>query len=88
MNTLGKVRPEHVKNVARELIELYPDKFTTDFQTNKKVVESLAQVPSTKLRNRIAGYITRLVAIAQTSEAEEGEEGETVEEESSEEEKE
>jgi small subunit ribosomal protein S17e len=88
MNTLGKVRPEHVKNVARELIELYPDKFTTDFQTNKKVVESLAQVPSTKLRNRIAGYITRLVAIAQTSEAEEGEEGETVEEGSSEEEKE
>ena len=88
MNTLGKVRPEHVKNVARELIELYPDKFTTDFQTNKKVVESLAQVASTKLRNRIAGYITRLVAIAQTSEAEEGEEGETVEEESSEEEKE
>lgn len=88
MNTLGKVRPEHVKNAARELIELYPDKFTTDFQTNKKVVESLAQVASTKLRNRIAGYITRLVAIAQTSEAEEGEEGETVEEESSEEEKE
>lgn len=88
MNTLGKVRPEHVKNVARELIELYPGKFTTDFQTNKKVVESLAQIPSTKLRNRIAGYITRLIAIAQTSEVEEGEEGETAEEESSEEEKE
>ena len=36
------MRPEHVKNAARELVELYPDKFTTDFQTNKKIIESLA----------------------------------------------
>ncbi len=75
------MRPEHVKNAARELVELYPDKFTTDFQTNKKIVESLAQIPSTKLRNRIAGYITRLLVVAHTSELEESEEGETIEEE-------
>lgn len=75
------MRPEHVKNAARELVELYPDKFTTDFQTNKKIVESLVQVPSTKLRNRIAGYITRLLAVAHTSELEESEEGEAIEEE-------
>jgi len=66
---LGKVRPEHVKKIAHELVELYPDKFNTDFQNNKKVVESLAQIYSAKLRNRIAGYITRLQSIAYTGEA-------------------
>ncbi len=74
MTALGKVRPEHVKKVARELIELYPDKFNTDFQSNKKVIESLARISSTKLRNRIAGYITRLLSTAQKEEIEETEE--------------
>lgn len=72
MKTLGKVRPEHVKKIARELLGLYPDKFSTDFQSNKKVIESLAQISSTKLRNRIAGYITRLLSIAHGEETEEG----------------
>ena len=73
MKTLGKVRPEYVKKVARELIELYPDKFSTDFQSNKKATESLAEISSAKLRNRIAGYITRLLSTA-ASEEEEAEE--------------
>ena len=67
---LGKVRPEHVKKTAYELVELYPDKFNTDFQNNKEVVESLVQISSSKLRNRIAGYITRLQS-ARTGETEE-----------------
>jgi small subunit ribosomal protein S17e len=62
--SLGKVRPEHVKKVARELIERYPDKFTTEFQSNKKALDSVAQVYSPRLKNRVAGYITRLLAIA------------------------
>jgi len=43
-----------------ELVERFPDKFTTDFETNKKLVESLTNISSSKLRNRVAGYITRL----------------------------
>jgi len=73
---LGKVRPEYVKKIARELLELYPDKFNTDFQNNKKAVESLAHISSTKLRNRIAGYITRLLSIVHEEEAEESNEEE------------
>jgi len=76
---LGKVRQEHVKKAARELVGRYPDKFTTDFQSNKKAVESLAQISSIKLRNRIAGYITRLISIAKK--VEESEMEESVEEE-------
>jgi len=61
--SLGKVRTEKVKKVARELVKRYPDKFTTDFENNKKVVMAHTQLTSLKMRNRIAGYISRLVAI-------------------------
>ena len=72
-----------MKKVARELIGRYPDKFTTDFESNKKVVMSLTQCSSIKLRNRIAGYVSRLVAIQKASKGpeaiEEIEEAESVE---------
>lgn len=70
---MGKVRTERVKRVARELVKRYPDKFTTNFEDNKKLVKSLAKISSTKLTNRIAGYITRLLAATQATEAEEEE---------------
>ncbi|NIU39148.1 30S ribosomal protein S17e [Candidatus Bathyarchaeota archaeon] len=60
MKAWGKVRTELEKRIARELVERFPDKFTTDFETNKKLVESLTNISSTKLRNRVAGYITQL----------------------------
>lgn len=60
MKAWGKVRIELEKRIARELVERFPDKFTTDFETNKKLVESLTNISSKKLRNRIAGYITQL----------------------------
>jgi len=78
---LGKVRQEHVKKAARELVGRFPDKFSTDFQSNKKAVESITQISSIKLRNRIAGYITRLISIAKMrARAEEGEMEESLEE--------
>ncbi len=49
-----------VKKMARELVERFPDKFTTDFENNKKLVESLTNISSKKLRNKVAGYITQL----------------------------
>lgn len=71
---MGKVRPEKVKKVARELVKLYPDRFTTDFESNKKALRSVASIYSSKLTNLVAGYITRLVAISKAAEAGESEE--------------
>ena len=59
---MGKVRPEHVKRISRELVDRFPDKFTKDFENNKKLVETLTNINSKKLRNRVAGYTTQLVA--------------------------
>jgi len=73
---LGKVRPSAVKRLARELLAKYPDKFTSDFETNKKLVAELTDITSKRFRNRVAGYITRLVKIKMrsSSQAEELEE--------------
>jgi len=71
---LGKVRTEYVKRIARELVARFPDKFTTDFGNNKKLVDALTNISSTKLRNRVAGYTTRLMATTYGVEAPESEE--------------
>lgn len=62
---MGNVRPERVKRIARELIRRYPDKFTKNFEENKKILSELAIFSSVRLRNSVAGYITRLMTIAQ-----------------------
>ena len=42
------------------LVEKYPDKFTSDFEHNKRVVGELLKTTK-RVRNRVAGYITRLI---------------------------
>ena len=60
---LGKVRTETVKRVSRELLRRYPDHFTGDFESDKKGVNQLVTTDSKRLRNRIAGYVTRLKVV-------------------------
>jgi small subunit ribosomal protein S17e len=60
---MGKVRPDHIKNLARELLERFPKRFNSDFESNKTMVDALTNVTSTKIRNRVAGYITHLANI-------------------------
>ncbi|MEM4158046.1 MAG: 30S ribosomal protein S17e [Candidatus Methanomethylicaceae archaeon] len=58
---MGKVRIGKVKAIAVELTERYPNVFTTDFETNKKLVYQYSSIRSKHLGNRVAGYITRLL---------------------------
>ncbi|AMM54815.1 MULTISPECIES: 30S ribosomal protein S17e [Thermococcaceae] len=58
---MGKIRQGFIKRVARELVDRYPNEFTTDFEHNKKKVQELTNVTSKKIRNRIAGYVTKLM---------------------------
>jgi small subunit ribosomal protein S17e len=60
---MGKVRPDHIKNLARKLLERFPKRFDSNFKKNKMMVDKLTNVSSTKIRNRIAGYVTHLVKI-------------------------
>lgn len=62
---MGKVRPSNIKILSRKLVNEYGNRFNTDFEDNKKILEALADMKSKHLRNRVAGYITRLMAIKQ-----------------------
>ncbi len=62
---MGKVRTVLVKRLSRELVERYSDSFSTDFDQNKEVVDELLTNTTKRLRNRIAGYITRLMILRQ-----------------------
>jgi len=68
---LGNVRTEQVKRVAKELIRRFPEKFSGNFESNKQLVETLTQGATRKVRNQIAGYITRTCAGMETAPTEE-----------------
>lgn len=56
---MGNIRPSFIKIRAIKLVEQHREKFTDDFDHNKIVVSQLTDVNSKKLRNWIAGYVTR-----------------------------
>jgi small subunit ribosomal protein S17e len=64
---LGKVKTEQIKRVGKELMARFPNKFTSNFDENKRLVDSLTQGTTTRVRNQIAGYITRKISLAQDS---------------------
>jgi small subunit ribosomal protein S17e len=60
---LGNIRQINIKNIANELLEKHSKEFIVgDFHHNKMKVAELTDVKSKLLRNRIAGYITRLLS--------------------------
>ena len=63
---MGSVRTEQIKRTAKELIKRFPDKFSHDFESNKHMVATLVQGGTPKVRNQIAGYITRYLAAEET----------------------
>lgn len=56
---MGRIRAGFVKRQAEKLMKLYSSRFTTKFKENKELVSGVAEVPTKKLRNLIAGYITK-----------------------------
>lgn len=57
---MGNVRTEQVKRIAKELVRRFPNRFSANFEENKRVVSMLLQGATTKVRNQVAGYITHV----------------------------
>jgi len=49
-----------IKRTTEELMETDGSDFKTDFNDNKKILDSKLKISSKKMRNVIAGYATRL----------------------------
>jgi len=61
---------DRVRRISEELVEKFPGVFGTDYQTNKEALNKLAVVHSKMLRNKIAGYITKMQAKSEEEEEE------------------
>ncbi len=63
MIDIGRIRTDDIKKTSRVLINKYPDKFSIDIEKNKTALNEMKVIFEKKLRNRIAGYITRTVVV-------------------------
>ena len=61
---------DRTRRLSEEIMLRHPDSFGSDFEENKKALEELALIPSKQLRNRIAGYITKLHQVEPSEDAE------------------
>lgn len=58
---MGRIKTRLVKSITHSLLEMYKDRFSTNYEENKVKVAELVSVRSKKLRNIIAGYVTRIM---------------------------
>lgn len=55
---MGRIKSLMVKRAAKQLLVKHVDKFDESFENNKKILGNT--MPSKAIRNKIAGYISRL----------------------------
>jgi small subunit ribosomal protein S17e len=55
------IKPSYIKNLGTELLAKQRERFTNNFDENKQQLGSLANIESKRVRNRVAGYITRKI---------------------------
>jgi len=56
---MGRIKSVAVKNVAKEIMKGKEDDFSDKFDKNKKAVDKAKDIDSKKIRNVVAGYITK-----------------------------
>jgi len=57
---MGRIKTTFIKDIAKGLYEKHGDKFTTSFEENKKIIAQFMIFQSNRLRNIVAGYLTKL----------------------------
>lgn len=57
---MGRIKTAKIKRVTNQLMDRYGDDFKMEFSDNKKLVSQRADIQGKKMRNVIAGYVTRL----------------------------
>ncbi|HWQ18254.1 MAG TPA: 30S ribosomal protein S17e [Methanotrichaceae archaeon] len=58
---MGSVKPSYIKNFAKDLMKTYEGDFGQDFDANKLKVSEYTDIKNKGIRNRVAGYITRVL---------------------------
>lgn len=58
---MGRIRTHAIKHMSEDLVAKLPDKFNGDFESNKKVLDEMKLFDEKFTRNKVAGYIVRVV---------------------------
>jgi small subunit ribosomal protein S17e len=53
------IKPSYIKNLGTDLMAKQRDYFSTSFDENKQQLSKSSIIGSKRVRNRVAGYITR-----------------------------
>lgn len=61
MIKIGRIKTVLAKRVSRQLVKDHADELTIDFTKNKEIIAKYADIQSIKLRNVIAGYVSRIM---------------------------
>jgi small subunit ribosomal protein S17e len=55
------IKPSYIKTLGNELVAKQRDSFSNNFEENKQQLGTSAVIGSKRVRNRVAGYITRKI---------------------------
>jgi len=55
------IKPSYIKTLGNELVLKQRTNFSNNFEENKQQLDKSAVIGSKRVRNRIAGYITRKI---------------------------
>ena len=58
---MGRVRQTYVKRLAKNLVDADEERFSEDFDENKDALKETGEFKSKRLRNRVSGYIVRVI---------------------------
>lgn len=56
---MGRIKTKPIKSAGDSIWALHADKLSKDFEENKRILPQLAEVRSKKIRNVLAGYLTK-----------------------------
>jgi small subunit ribosomal protein S17e len=55
------IKPSYIKTLGTELVAKQRVNFSNNFEENKQQLDKSAVIESKRVRNRVAGYITRKI---------------------------
>ena len=58
---MGRIKTAQIKRITKQLMKEHSAEFSQDFNKNKLAVSKYTDIESTKIRNTVAGYASRLV---------------------------
>jgi len=58
---MGRIKLKLIKRTGNKLLKGHKEEFKENFEDNKEIVEKYTTVSNKKLRNKLAGYVTKFM---------------------------